>query len=180
MNLPVLSSTLLLTLLLMVGLFFFIRASVKERIEQITLIASDPPDRLRTQLQQYFEQRSYQLDQIDEQTEQITYQGLVRPSWFLAVFLSLLAGLGFLCIGLVLSYLMDAETSWFSFLVLFAPIAGYFYWKKAKRVEKVIFKVEPAASDTKTGPNWVKVRGHRDELAQLQHFFRWPVQEWDE
>lgn len=179
MNPPVLSSTLLLTILLMVGLFFFIRASVKERIEQITLIASDPPDRLRTQLQQYFEERSYQLDQIDEQTEQITYQGLVRPSWFLAIFLSVLAGFGFLCIGLVLSYLVAAETSWFNLLVLFAPMAGYFYWKKAKRVEKVIFKVESAASEAKTAQNWVKVRGHRDELAQLQRFFRWPVQDWD-
>ncbi|MEQ8754914.1 MAG: cofactor assembly of complex C subunit B, partial [Coleofasciculus sp. G1-WW12-02] len=42
MSTPILSSTFLLTLLLAVGLFFFIRASVKDRTQKVQLIAQEP------------------------------------------------------------------------------------------------------------------------------------------
>ncbi|XTZ11367.1 MAG: cofactor assembly of complex C subunit B, partial [cyanobacterium endosymbiont of Rhopalodia yunnanensis] len=46
MNLPVLSSTFFLTLLLMMGLFFFIRASAKDRTERIKLTSRESIDQL--------------------------------------------------------------------------------------------------------------------------------------
>lgn len=39
----------------MIGLFFFIRASVKDRTEQVTLNFQMPEDDLLTRLQTYFE-----------------------------------------------------------------------------------------------------------------------------
>ena len=91
MNTTILSSTLLLTLLLAVGLFFFIRASVKDRTEQVKLIAEQPEESLLTQLQEYFDQRAYRIDSVDAATNHVTFSGFVRPSWFLAIFLTLLA-----------------------------------------------------------------------------------------
>ena len=88
MNTPVLSSTFFLTLLLMVGLFFFIRASVKVRTEQVLLISEVPKTSLLEQLKDYFKQRAYNVTSSDAAQDTMTFEGLVRPSWFLAIFLS--------------------------------------------------------------------------------------------
>jgi hypothetical protein len=69
MDTPVLSSTFFLTLLLMVGLFFFIRGSVKERIEQRVYLTSTSDDQLLEQLRDYFDRRSYQVKAIRTRTE---------------------------------------------------------------------------------------------------------------
>ncbi|AFZ11206.1 hypothetical protein Cri9333_0208 [Crinalium epipsammum PCC 9333] len=170
MNTIVPSSTFLLTLLLAVGLFFFIKASVKDRIQQVKLISEQPEDSLLTQLKQYFDQRAYQVTAIDAATNQVTFQGFVRPSWFLAIFLSVLAACGILCLSLVLSFLYPSLTNAFLALVLLAPVAGIFYWQKAGRPEQVFLKVETISSvevqpETKS---LITVTAHRDELAALQ------------
>jgi hypothetical protein len=50
MEAMVIYSSFFLTLLMLIGLFFFIRASVKERIEQITLVAESSEDAILEQL----------------------------------------------------------------------------------------------------------------------------------
>lgn len=60
----VITSTLLLTLLLMVGLFFFIRASIKDRTEQVELLAKEPEESIFERLQTYFEQRAYRITTV--------------------------------------------------------------------------------------------------------------------
>jgi len=113
-NTAVLSSTFLLTLLLAVGLLFFIRASVKDRIQQVQLIAEEPEESLLSRLQQYFDQRAYRVAAVDAATNQVIFQGFVRPSWFLAIFLTVLAACGILCLSLVLSMLYPTFASFFS------------------------------------------------------------------
>lgn len=168
MNTTVLSSTFLLTLLLAVGLFFFIRASVKDRTQQIKLLATEPEESLLTKLQQYFDQRAYQVTAVDPDKQQVTFQGVVRPSVFLAIFLTVLAAVGLLCLSLVLSFLYPTLTTLFLGLVLFAPVAGVFYWKKAGRSEQVSLQVE-AVSTPETGTqSLITVTAHRDELQELQ------------
>ncbi len=168
MDIPILSSTFLLTLLLAVGLFFFIRASVKDRTEQEKLIAQEPEESLLARLQQYFDERAYRVAAVDAATNQVTFQGFVRPSWFLAIFLTLLAACGILCLSLVLSFLYPTFTNFFLGLVILAPSAGVFYWKKAGRSEQVSLKVESLPT-AKTGQQTLlTVTGHRDELAQLK------------
>lgn len=168
MSTPILSSTFLLTLLLAVGLFFFIRASVKDRTQKVQLIAQEPEASLLERLQNYFDQRAYRVAAVDQATGQVTFQGFVRPSWFLAIFLTALAACGILCLSLVLSILYPNLSQVFLGLVLLAPVAGIFYWKGAGRDEQVFLKVEPLPNPQTDMQSLVTVIAHRDELAQLQ------------
>ncbi|MBD2126349.1 cofactor assembly of complex C subunit B [Microcoleus sp. ZQ-A2] len=168
MNTTILSSTFLLTLLLAVGLFFFIRASVKDRTEKVRLIAQEPEESLLTRLQQYFDQRAYRVAAIDAATHQVTFQGFVRPSWFLAIFLTFLAACGILCLSLVLSLLYPTLTYAFFALVLLAPVAGVFYWKKAGRSEQVFLTVEAVPTENTGSQSLLTVTAHRDEVHELK------------
>ncbi|WP_013322772.1 cofactor assembly of complex C subunit B [Gloeothece verrucosa] len=165
MDTSTLSSTFVLTLLMMIGLFFFIRASVKDRTEQVTLNFQMPEDDLLTRLQTYFEKRAYQVAASEPQNKQVTLEGFVRPSRFLAIFLSFLAALGLLSLSLVLSLLYPPLTGLFLCLTFLAPLAGIFYWKRAARVEKISLKLEPTPGP---GQSRITITAHRDELIQLQ------------
>lgn len=168
MTTSVLTSTFVLTLLLAVGLFFFIKASVKDRTEQVKLLSEQSEDSLLTQLQQYFTQRAYRIAAVDATTQQVTFEGTVRPSWFLAIFLTLLSAIGLLCLALVLSMLFPAQGGLFLGLVLIAPLTGLFYWKKAGRTEQVFLKLEAIPSTGNLPQSSITVKAHRDELAALQ------------
>lgn len=168
MNTTVLSSTLLLTVLLAIGLIFFIKASVKDRTQVITLITEQPEESLLEQLQQYFSQRAYRVAAVDAAQHQVVYEGLVRPSLFLAIFLTLLAGTGILCLSLVLSLLLPNFRNVLPGLTILAPIAGIFYWQKAKRPEKVSFRIELTAEEIDKSQSLLTVIAHRDELMELQ------------
>lgn len=153
----------------MVGLFFFIRASVKDRTQQMQLIAEEPEELLLPQLQEYFDQRAYQVVAVDAAQEQVTFQGFVRPSWFLAIFLTALAACGWICLALVLSFLYPSVGKIFLALsLLVAPAAGVFYWTKAGRVEQVSLKVEALAGEGQAERSLITVTAHRDEVIQLQ------------
>jgi Cofactor assembly of complex C subunit B len=170
---PVLSSTALLTILLAIGLFFFIRASTKTRIEVAKLVADRPETSLLQELDQYFTQRAYRVAAVDAEQNQVTFEGLVRPSVFLAIFLTMLAAAGLLCLSLVLSMVVPMGGNWFLGLVLVAPLAGVFYWRKSARPEQVLLRVEPLqnsslATTERVQQQLVTVTGHRDELAELQ------------
>lgn len=164
MQTPILSSTALLTVLMSVGLVFFIRASTKDRIQVAKLVTPQQGEPLLEQIQQYFTQRSYRIAAVNEATNQVTFEGFVRPSVFLAIFLSLLAAIGLLCLALMLSFALPSATPVLPALALLSPIAGFFYWKKSGRPEQVLLQVEmsEAASSILT------VTAHRDELAELQ------------
>ncbi|OUC14309.1 MAG: hypothetical protein B0A82_12515 [Alkalinema sp. CACIAM 70d] len=167
MSHSVLVSTFLLTLLLAIGLGFFIRASVKDRTEIVQLTSDEPEDSLLAKLKQYFAERAYRVSQIDAQANSVVFEGWVRPSLFLAGFLSLLAGLGALCLVLVLSFLLPDFTGLWIGLLVFSPLAGVFYWRKAGRNEQVSLKVESEQA-IRSGKSLITVKAHRDELAELQ------------
>lgn len=150
----------------MFGLFFFIRASVKDRTQQLRFIA-DPQESILDRLQEYFAGRAYQIAAVDRDRSQVTWQGYVQPSKFLAVFLTFLAALGLLCLSLVLSFLFPTLGNFFLLVTLLAPAAGFFYWHKAGRIERVLLQVEPSSLEGKTS---IVVTAHRDELIQLQQF----------
>jgi Cofactor assembly of complex C subunit B len=169
MNMTILASTLLLTILSLVGLFFFIKASVKDRTQQVLLGSEQPEESLVAQLRQYFTARAYRVTSVDRETNQVTFCGFVRPSWFLAIFLTLLATAGILCFVLVLSFLFPSQASWFAILEVLAPLAGWFYWQKAGREERVALKFEnEGARQIERVQSFVTITAHRDELAALQ------------
>jgi len=171
MTSSVLISTFLLTVLLAVGLFFFIRASIKDRTQTAKLISEKSQDSVLLQLQQYFTNRSYQVTQTNDERSQVLLEGFVRPSVFLAGFLTVLAAIGFLCLALVLSVVFPPFTLIWMGIILFAPLAGVFYWRGAGRPEKVLLKIEPNSIGIDGSVSVVTVTAHRDELSALQRVF---------
>ena len=169
MNASVLPSTFLLTLLMSVGLLFFIRASTKDRIETVRLASEQSEVALLNQLQAYLTQRAYRLTATDASKLQVTFEGLVRPSFLMAVFLTLLAAIGFLCLALMLSILFPKLAGVLLGLILLSPLAGLFYWRGAARPERVVLQVEGARTSEQETLSVVTVTAHRDELAALQH-----------
>jgi hypothetical protein len=167
MTISVLVSTFFLTFLMAIGLFFFIRASVKERIEE-TKFASAQPQADLLEVEQYFVQRAYLLVSSDAASDQLTFEGFVRPSLFLAIFLSFLAAVGILCLVLVLSILLPQFSNLLLGLVLLSPGAGIFYWRSAARPEQVLLKIESEKQASGTDQTFMKVVAHRDELAELK------------
>lgn len=153
---------------MLVGLVFFIKASVKERTQEVRLVSEQAEASLMPQLQQYFAQRSYRVTRVDAEQNQVTFEGFVQPSFFLAIFLTLLAASGILCLLLVLSLLLPGLSPIFLALVLLSPAAGIFYWKKAARNEQVSLKVEQAYSEKPQSQSQITIIGHRDELIELQ------------
>lgn len=167
MDTAIVPSTFLLTLLLSVGLFFFIRASTKDRTERAQLVSEQDETALMTQLKEYFRSRSYRVISVDKENNQVTFEGFVRPSWFLAIFLTVLAALGFACLSLVLSQLFSSHSPFFLALVFLSPLSGIFYWRKSGRLEQVSLKMESTQNEQHSS-SIITVIAHRDELTELQ------------
>ncbi len=171
MDTATLPSTLMLTLLLSVGLFFFIRASTKDRTEVAQLVSEQDEATLMSQLREYFRARSYRVAAVDPEQNQVIFEGNVRPSWFLAIFLTVLAAVGILCLSLVLSQLFPSLSVFFLGMVLLSPLSGIFYWKKAEKLEKVSLKVEATQSESPSSST-ITVTAHRDELIELKRVLK--------
>jgi hypothetical protein len=152
----------------MIGLFFFIRGSVKDRTEVVTLLSLEQEDKILSNLRQYFAQRGYQVVDLNSYENKVTFEGYVRPSLFMAIFLSLLAGCGLFSLTLVLSFLFPGQENSFVWLSLLAPLVGVFYWKKAGRIEQVYLKLDSKLNDQQQQQNIIKIMGHRDELIELE------------
>jgi hypothetical protein len=168
-NNSILTSTLILTVLSSIGLVFFIRASVKARIQQLQLIAPAPETDLLNQLQTHLQNRAYRISQVTPQENQITFEGFVQPSWVLAGLLTLLAMAGSLCMGLTLSFLFPDYGSNFFWLALISPLAGIFYWQKAGRSEQISLKLN--LSEAPEQPSHITITAHRDELTEIKKVF---------
>ena len=176
MQMPILSSTALLTALMSVGLLFFIRASTKDRIQVAKLVTSRQGEPLLEEIQQYFTSRSYRLTAVDQAKNQVTFEGFVRSSVFLAVFLTVLAAVGLLCVALMLTFAFPDAARFLPALTVLAPIAGLFYWRKSARPERVLLQVETELAEAgdqvsaigKAAQSILTVTAHRDELAELQ------------
>ncbi|HIK17499.1 MAG TPA: cofactor assembly of complex C subunit B [Leptolyngbyaceae cyanobacterium M33_DOE_097] len=179
MESSVLTSTFLLTLLLLVGLFFFIRASTKDRIEIIYLKSAQPQEDLLQSIQSYFDQRSYRIAGVNSEQNQVTFEGFVKPSLFLAAFLSALAAIGGLCLTLVLSIAVKGFSPFWFTGALIAPLAGWFYWRGAGRVEQVLLKVDTVAPEAQSPHNLVMLTAHRDEIAEFQRSLALEVVEYE-
>ena len=168
MQTPILTSTAFLTALLAVGLFFFIRASAKDRTEVAKLLADQQGTPLLERLQQYFTERAYRLSLVDAEQNRVVYEGTVRPSLFLAIFLSSLAAVGLLCLALVLALSFPDFAQITPILVLLAPVAGVFYLRKAKRTEQVALQLETLEAESQSTQSLLTVTAHRDELIELR------------
>ncbi|MEM6254540.1 MAG: cofactor assembly of complex C subunit B [Cyanobacteria bacterium P01_D01_bin.156] len=158
-------STFFLTILLGVGLFFFIKAATKDRTEIAEFSTGQTLEALRQTMLDYWQNRAYRLvnEEASSDDEWVKLAGLVRPSFFLAIFLSFLAAVALMCFALVLATLFKAYGVFFFGLVMLSPLTAVLYWKQAKREEQVAFRIQQEEQGTK-----LTIRAHRDEIIQLK------------
>lgn len=156
-------STLTLTALLAIGLFFFLRASGKDRVETRFYFSSRRLEEMGSALREHLQGRAYRLQATDAEGI-ATFTGQAQPSAGLAAFLTGLAGLGLACLALVLHTLEPQWGGWPWMLMLTSPVAGWYYRRRNQRPEQIRLKLQ--AADPAPGSQlWVE--GHRDELDVL-------------
>ncbi|PZU99244.1 MAG: cofactor assembly of complex C subunit B [Pseudanabaena sp.] len=161
-TIPTIYSTLFLTVLLFYGLFSFLRGSIRDRtVDALFAINSETTDdHLLKQVRNHFNQRAFRVVDIDPQRDVANLIGQVKPSLFLAVFLSALAAIGVICLGLVIGILIPDLGNLWLWLTALSPIAGVFYWRGTPRERRVSLQLLPEAK--------LKVRAHKDEIEELQ------------
>lgn len=149
-------STLFLTVLLLVGLVFFLKGSIKDRTTMLEL----PDPSLTPKIRAYLLSLGYRVQNLDPDRDIVTLAGEVRASLGLALLLTLLATIGLGCLSLVLSLLFPAWGNGVFLLIGGAPIAGAFYWRGAQRTEEI--KIASRAGG-------LIIQGHRDTLRQIEN-----------
>lgn len=160
-----LGSTLLLTLLLAIGLVFFLRAASKDRTTVVDVQSPRPPLEVLDGLVAWLQQRGWQTASKDPLRQVLRFSGQVQASLPLAVLLSFLATLGAGSLALVLHQLLPALGWWVLALTLLGPLAGWIYWHRAARAESLELRlIEPSPG----GGSTLRLRAHRDELIAME------------
>ncbi len=160
------TSTLIMTLLLAVGLFFFLRASGKDRTERRLYGSSASLEELGEGVQNYFRSRSYHLEDLNSEGW-ASFQGQGQPSLFLTGYLTTLAAIGLACLSTVLQSLHPDWHGLPWLLPLFAPLAGWYYRRRSQKTETVKVRIEES-EDSTVAETQLQIVGHRDELDTLE------------
>ena len=160
------SSTLFLTILLAIGLGFFLRAASKDRTTVVDVQSPLPPLEVLNGVSSWIEDRGWKYNGGNFQEKLLIFNGSVASSNFLAIFLSCLGGLGSACLGLVLTQLYPF-LSWWPLLLaaIGAPLAGFIYRIKSKREESLELKL---LSSELSNISILRIKAHRDELIAIQ------------
>ena len=162
------NSTLILTILLGIGLFFFLRASSKDRTTIIEISSSQKPLTVLTILCEWLNLRGWKQIGGDLDQKILIFTGQVVSSKMLAIFLGVLGGFGSCALGLVIIQIYPV-LSWWPILLGFVggPISGLIYLKKSAREEKFELKLinKEEGDDEIT---FMRLRAHRDELISLE------------
>ena len=160
------SSTLFLTILLAIGLVFFLRAASKDRTTVVDVQSPLPPLEVLNGVSGWLEERGWKKNGGNIEERLLLFHGSVASSNFLAIFLSCLGGLGSACLGLVLIQLYPS-LSWWPLLLaaIGAPLAGMIYRIKSKREESLELKL---LSSELSNISILRIKAHRDELIAIQ------------
>ena len=161
------SSTLFLTILLAIGLVFFLRAASKDRTTIVDVQSPLPPLEVLKGISFWLEERGWRKNGGNVEEQLLIFNGNVSSSLFLVIFLSCLGGLGSACLGLVLIQLYPS-LSWWPLLLaaIGAPLAGIIYRRKSEREESL--EVKLLTSDI-SEISIVRIKAHRDELIAIQY-----------
>ena len=157
---------LLLTILLAIGLVFFLRAASKDRTTIVDIYSPLPPLEVLPGISSWLEQRGWRTKGGDADKQLLCFEGDVASSQTLAILLSVLGGLGSGCLGLVLKQLYPFLNWWPLLLALLGgPLAGFLYRNRAARVEYLEIKLMSKPEDS---GSTLRVRAHRDELIAME------------
>ena len=163
-----LNSTLFLTILLAIGLFFFLRASSKDRTTIVEITSSQKPVEVLNVMYEWLNLRGWKQTGGDFDKRTLTFKGQVVSSKLLAIFLSLLGGFGSCALGLVIIQIYPNLGWWPIFLGLIGgPLSGVIYLKKSAREEK--FELRLISNGDNEEITSMRLRAHRDELISLEN-----------
>ncbi len=158
-------STLLLTVLLAIGLMFFLRAASKDRTTVVDVHSPRPPLEVLEGLTQWLQARGWTRQGGDADRKVLRFRGQVSASRPLAVLLSLLAAIGGSCFGLVLRQLIPELHWWPLLMINLGPVAGWFYTRRAARSEEL--ELQLLETEHSEG-SALRLRAHRDELIAIE------------
>ena len=160
------SSTLFLTILLAIGLVFFLRAASKDRTTVVDVQSPLPPLEVLKGVSCWLEERGWKRNGGNVEEKLLLFNGSVASSTFLSIFLSCLGGLGSACLGLVLIQLYPSLSWWPLLLsVIGAPLAGMIYRIKSNREESLELRL---LSSELSNTCILRIKAHRDELIAIQ------------
>jgi len=159
------TSTLLLTVLLAIGLVFFLRAASKDRTTVVDVQSPRPALEVLEGVSHWLEQRGWAQRGGDAERQVLRFEATVDASVPLAVLLSLLGAVGASCLGLVLRELHPGLAWWPLLLALLGPLAGLIYRRRARRQEALEIRLMSADAP---GGSKIRLRAHRDELIALE------------
>ena len=163
-----LNSTLLLTILLAIGLFFFLRASSKDRTTIVEISSSQPPVKVLNGLYEWLNLRGWKQTGGDFEQRILIFKGQVVSSKLMAIFLAILGGFGSCALGLVIIQIYPL-LGWWPILLGFigGPLSGMVYFKKSAREEQ--FELRLINKDDQDKITFMRLRAHRDELISLEN-----------
>ena len=163
-----LNSTFLLTILLAIGLFFFLRASSKDRTTVVEVTSTQKPIEVLNVLYEWLNLRGWKQTGGNFEERILVFKGQVVSSKLLAVFLSLLGGFGSCALGLVIIQIYPALGWWPILLGLIGgPLTGIIYSRKSAREEK--FELRLISNEDNAEITLMRLRAHRDELISLEN-----------
>ena len=163
-----LNSTLLLTILLGIGLFFFLRASSKDRTTIVEITSSQKPLEVLNVMCEWLNLRGWKQTGGDFDQRILIFKGEVLSSKLLAIFLSLLGGFGSCALGLVIIQIYPILGWWPILLGLIGgPLSGILYFRKSSREEK--FELRLISDEENEEITSMRLRAHRDELISLEN-----------
>ena len=163
-----LNSTLLLTILLGIGLFFFLRASSKDRTTIVEITSSQKPLEVLNVMYEWLNLRGWKQTGGDFDQRILIFKGEVLSSKLLAIFLSLLGGFGSCALGLVIIQIYPILGWWPILLGLIGgPLSGILYFRKSSREEK--FELRLISDEENEKITSMRLRAHRDELISLEN-----------
>ena len=163
-----LNSTLLLRILLAIGLFFFLRASSKDRTTVVDITSSQKPIEVLNVMCQWLNSRGWQQIGRDFDQRILIFKGQVLSSKLLAIYLSLLGGFGSCALGLVIIQI-NPTLGWWPILLglIGGPLSGIIYFNKSAREEK--FELRLISNENSEEMTLIRLRAHRDELISLEN-----------
>ena len=159
-------SVLILTILLAIGLVFFLRAASKDRTTIVDVHSPLPALQVLEGISDWLEERGWKRDGGDAINQVLCFNGSVASSLPLQILLTILGGFGSGSLGLVLKQLYPNLNWWpLLLIVLGGPLAGFVYRKRAARVESLEVKL---VSFSDQDGSRLRLRAHRDELIAIE------------
>lgn len=157
------------------GSISFVKGSTKERLTQASFTLQLPAPDIAKKTARYLMGRSFVADPSkDKRKGVMTFTGQVRASSSVAAILVAVAASGLWATTYILNFVLPQsfQSDYWGLLSLASFAVVPWYRNKANRTEYVKVMVEED-DESPTPLSTLYVKGHRDEIEQLEKHFAW-------